>query len=493
MEADERRDLVRAVGWTLGFTALRIACAALVPLFTVEAYYWLWSRALAPGYADHPPMVALLIRAGTWVLGDSAPGLRAGGLLAGAVGSLAFYAFCRRVAGPRSALLGLIALNVSPCFGELPVIATPDMPLALFWILALLAFWHAYRGESTGRWLLAGLATGLAVMSKYNGVLLLPVYLLFLLLTARGRGLLARPGPWLAIVVVAVVVTPNVLWNLQHGGRTLSTPAGHMDKAFTPLRLPAYLGECAVILTPVFFGAWAWALLARRRRAALLADEGLLFCACASVVPFVAFAAVSFKADIHLQWIAPGFLSAIPIAVRALQDAGAAGRRWLRGGLVFSAVFVVGLLVIAPVLLGLQWVAGPDAPDAVLRLSREIHGQPELAARLHDEIARHGPHLLLMSSDYHQASLMTWLVDGEAPALPLQRDHSKQFNFWTEPQDYAGWDAICVDVDPDGKPPPFAKAFDSLEELPPVVAQVNGHEARRIAVWLGHGFHGQLD
>jgi 4-amino-4-deoxy-L-arabinose transferase-like glycosyltransferase len=493
VEADERRDFARAVWWTLGFTALRTACAVLVPLFTVEAYYWLWSRALAPGYADHPPMVALLIRAGTSVLGDSALGLRLGGLLAGGIGSLAFFAFCRRVAGPRSALVALVALNVSPCFGELPVIATPDLPLGVFWILALLAFWHAYRGESAGRWLLAGLATGLAVMSKYNGVLLLPAYLLFLLLTPRGRGLLARPGPWLAILVVAVVVAPNVLWNVQHGGRTLATPAGHMDESFSALRLPAYLGECAVIVTPVFFVAWAWALLARRRRATLLADEGLLFCACASVVPFVAFAAVSFKADIHLQWIAPGFLSALPIAVHVLQDAGATGRRWLLGGLVFSAVFVVGLLVLAPVLLGLQWVAGADAPKALQRLSRELRGQPELAARLGDEIARHGPHLLLMSSDYHEASLMTWLVDGAAPAMPLQRDHSKQFLFWYGPQDYVGWDAICVDVDPEGKPPPFAKAFDSLEELPPVVAQVRGREARRIAVWLGHRFKGQLD
>ena len=41
-----------------------------------EAYYWVWSRHLAAGYLDHPPMVALLIRLGTACLGTSELGIR---------------------------------------------------------------------------------------------------------------------------------------------------------------------------------------------------------------------------------------------------------------------------------------------------------------------------------------------------------------------------------------------------------------------------------
>jgi len=43
-------------GWV---DALRLVVAASIPLVPDEAYYWVWSRALAPGYPDHPPMVAL--------------------------------------------------------------------------------------------------------------------------------------------------------------------------------------------------------------------------------------------------------------------------------------------------------------------------------------------------------------------------------------------------------------------------------------------------
>ena len=46
-------------------TLLRLALAARLPLAPDEAYYFLWSRHLQAGYFDHPPMVALWIRAGT--------------------------------------------------------------------------------------------------------------------------------------------------------------------------------------------------------------------------------------------------------------------------------------------------------------------------------------------------------------------------------------------------------------------------------------------
>ena len=56
---------------------LRALAGALLPLSADEAYYWLWSKHLAWGYYDHPPVIAFLIRAGTSVFGDTPLGLRA--------------------------------------------------------------------------------------------------------------------------------------------------------------------------------------------------------------------------------------------------------------------------------------------------------------------------------------------------------------------------------------------------------------------------------
>ncbi|NVN13106.1 4-amino-4-deoxy-L-arabinose transferase, partial [Nguyenibacter vanlangensis] len=52
-------------------TVLRLVVAGCSGLSPDEAYYWVWSRALAPGYLDHPPMVAVWIRAGCALFGDT--------------------------------------------------------------------------------------------------------------------------------------------------------------------------------------------------------------------------------------------------------------------------------------------------------------------------------------------------------------------------------------------------------------------------------------
>jgi len=55
---------------------VRLVAAVYVPLTFDEAYYWTWSKHLAGGYYDHPPMVAVVIRLGTLIAGDTPLGVR---------------------------------------------------------------------------------------------------------------------------------------------------------------------------------------------------------------------------------------------------------------------------------------------------------------------------------------------------------------------------------------------------------------------------------
>src|ERR1700741_5687037 len=76
MSLNEAR-LVRNTCLTvLALVVLRLVAAAWTPLTFDEAYYWTWSKHLAGGYYDHPPMVALVIRAGTMIAGDTEVGVR---------------------------------------------------------------------------------------------------------------------------------------------------------------------------------------------------------------------------------------------------------------------------------------------------------------------------------------------------------------------------------------------------------------------------------
>ncbi|MGA8769465.1 MAG: hypothetical protein WB610_03640 [Rhodomicrobium sp.] len=66
---------------------LRFVLAGTANLAEDEAYYWLWSRRLATGYYDHPPMIAYWIRAGTAIFGQTEFGVRFVGLLSAIGGS----------------------------------------------------------------------------------------------------------------------------------------------------------------------------------------------------------------------------------------------------------------------------------------------------------------------------------------------------------------------------------------------------------------------
>ena len=101
-----------AIRWTRDVSIaafVRVVFAALIPLFPDEAYYWEWSRRLAPGYFDHPAGIALLIRFGGVLLapfGASASplGVRLGAVVAGWIACVATVATASRLGGNTAAL-----------------------------------------------------------------------------------------------------------------------------------------------------------------------------------------------------------------------------------------------------------------------------------------------------------------------------------------------------------------------------------------------------
>src|SRR5258708_15595809 len=113
----------------LGLVALRLVAAAWRPLTFDEAYYWMWSKHLAPGYYDHPPMVALVIRLGTAIGGDTELGVRLVSILLALPMSWAVYRAAEILfGGMRLAATAAILLNIPlrSSVGTRP--ATPDAP-----------------------------------------------------------------------------------------------------------------------------------------------------------------------------------------------------------------------------------------------------------------------------------------------------------------------------------------------------------------------------
>ena len=67
--------------------ALRLVYLAQVELLPEDSYYWNYAQHPAPGYLDHPPMVALWIHLGVFLAGPTPLGVRLGGPIAALSGS----------------------------------------------------------------------------------------------------------------------------------------------------------------------------------------------------------------------------------------------------------------------------------------------------------------------------------------------------------------------------------------------------------------------
>jgi 4-amino-4-deoxy-L-arabinose transferase-like glycosyltransferase len=342
----EYRDGTIALGVLLVAALVRLILGAVVPLVPDETYYWEWSRRLAPGYLDHPPAIAFLVRGGTALLGDTPLGVR---LLPQAAGLIAMFACVRLAAllgGPVAARRAALVTVGLPVAAIGLIVATPDAPLVMMAALTLLATVQAVRADWRSRsslrwWLVAGGCLGLAFDSKYTAVLL-PLGALVAMLSHRDlRPHLARPGPYVAGVVAIAMTTPVVVWNSRHDWASFAFQLHHglgTGRGSPLLRELDYVGAIALLATPILFVLLAVAVgraVARRLRP----DAYLLGIIATTWVVFFAYTSLRHRPEPN--WAAPALLAAVPLL--AVSDLGARAVAWLRRGIVLGvAVTIVG-------------------------------------------------------------------------------------------------------------------------------------------------------
>jgi 4-amino-4-deoxy-L-arabinose transferase-like glycosyltransferase len=447
-----------------GLTLLRLIVAAIVPLAPDEAYYWVWSRALAPGYLDHPPMVALFIRAGTWLAGEGALGIRLLGPLSMAAATLllaqaANLLFPDRRPGLWAALLFNATLLVA--IGGL--LATPDLPLLVFWVAALWALARLQASQDGGWWLVFGLLAGLALVSKYTAVLL-------------GAGVLA----WLATpgarrwwrdwrlyaggVLAMLVFAPVLAWNAAAGFASFAKQGGRagLDEAGVTLRfLAELLGGQVGLASPLVFvlavaGVGVAALAWWRRGDAA---AGLLAC---MVLPGAAlFIWQATGSRVQANWPAPLWPAAC-IAAAAFLPARLA--RWPRPAVILGGVMALLVYVqaaFAPLPL-------PRRQDPTLA---RLGGWEAFAAAVEAERQRQGA-AFVAAEEYGLASQLAWRLPPGVTVLAL----NDRWRHFTLPSPPIGQMGLLLQSERRGWPPDWA-GHARLEGT--LVRARDGQEAER--------------
>src|ERR1700733_709366 len=312
--------LVRGTVLTiLALVALRLVAAASTPITFDEAYYWMWSKHLAGGYYDHPPAVALVIRLGTMIAGDTELGVRLVSILLALPMSWAVYrAAAILFGGHRLAATATLLLNATLMAAGGTMIVTPDAPLlvASSFVLFFLA-----KVLETGRgawWLAVGAAVGAALLSKYTALFFGPAILIWLVTVPKLRRWLISPWPYLGGLVSLALFSPVILWNADHHWVSFIKQIGRARiEDFRPVFIGELIPTQIAFATPLVFILGAMGLYALlRRRDGASAARMLINTTFWTIVAY--FIWHSLHARVEANWFGPVYPAfAIAAAVAA--------------------------------------------------------------------------------------------------------------------------------------------------------------------------------
>src|SRR3979490_60041 len=299
--------LVRNTAVTiLALVALRLIAAAWMPLTFDESYYWMWSKHLAGGYYDHPPMVAFVIRLGTMIAGDTELGVRLVSILLALPMSWAVYRSSSILfGGQRVAATATILLNVTLMAAVGTLIVTPARPplVASSFVLFFLA-----KLLETGRgawWLAVGAAVGIALLSKYTALFFGPAILIWLVAVPKLRRWLISPWLYLGGVVALAIFAPVIWWNADHHWVSFIKQIGRARiEDFRPAFIAELIPTQIAFATPLVWLLGVMGLYALfKRSTGALEPRALISATFWTIVAY--FIWHSLHARVEANWFAP--------------------------------------------------------------------------------------------------------------------------------------------------------------------------------------------
>jgi len=479
----DRPIVIAALAAALGLLVVQLLLIGRLELSFDEAYYTLWSRSLAWGYYDHPPMVAAWIRASTALFGPSEFGVRGlGALIVGLMPAVVAIAAWRAFGSVRVAALASLMWVGMPLVAAAPLV-TPDPPLVVFWTLGLAALVEVWRTGRAVWWLGVGVAFGLALLSKFTAAFFGAGVALALLTTPSMRRWFVSPAPYLGALLGLAIFAPFLLWNAEHGWVTFAKQLARVPAhAFAPEHLAEFLLSQIGLMNPLVFAPLVAAVGATlAARAGPLDAKGearrLLL---ATVAPAVIYFAIhALHNRVEGNWLAPLYSAFAILAADAAERARASASRW-------GALIAVAGRWAAPLGLVAAACAYAQAATGALAIGKadpteRLGGWRELTREV-DQLARDRGAAFVVARGYSAAALLTYYGD---PALPImQRDARARWLFQAPPPEtlFAAPGLAFGRVDA-GFALDLAKHFRHVDELARLPRRRAGRTVESFAVY----------
>jgi 4-amino-4-deoxy-L-arabinose transferase-like glycosyltransferase len=484
MQADTTgRDLARLIAATF---ALRLLLAWAIGLGVDESYMVAAGRDFQLGYFDHPPISWWLSAGIAHLIGSEAAWVvRLPFIALFALSTWLMFRLTADLFTRRAGLIAAVAMNLAPVLGVTSASwVLPDGPLVCALLAAGLCLVRAVQAKGTSQgtawWLGAGVAAGLALLSKYSAGLVLAGAFVALLTQPAHRHWLARPQPYVAVLLAAAMFAPVIWWNADHGWASFAFQGGRAGggrlRPFGPL---ATLAGEALFLLP-----WIWLALMvpflRGLRAGPRDWRVWLLCWLA-LPPIVLFALVSLRSgNVLFHWATPGYLFLFPLLGAWLE---VWNPRRLRAWASFSAALLGVVLVLAVSEVRFNWLAAfRPGFDPGLQGMDLTPLRPALEARgLLDG-------RIIAAPSWNDTGKIDYALGGNPRVLALTTD-PRQYGFAAPgPQAHLGQDMLIIAPRQDHAriTERFGANFDSIEELPPLKLEFPARGTVVIPIYEAH-------
>jgi 4-amino-4-deoxy-L-arabinose transferase-like glycosyltransferase len=396
----------------LGLIVLRLVAAAVLPLSADEAYYWLWSRHLGPGYFDHPPAIAWAIRFGTLLFRDSELGVRFGPIVLSVIASwFVWRTGAILLEDEEGGALSALLFNLTLMIGIETLAATPDAPAVATSAAFLYALAKVERTQDGRWWIAAGIAAGLALLSKYTAFFLGLGALAWLAFAPDARRWFLSPWIYAGGALAGAIFLPNLLWNATHGWETFVFQFSRVETGGFTLRfLFEFLAAQLLLATPFVFVlgaagiAIAWSSPRTKLLTAIIAP---------SIVYFVVHALHDRVQGNWPSFLFPAFAIAAALAWRT--DWG--GRLGPVMGVVRGlAIPVAAILLLAAYAQALFGVVPMGRKDPLSRLLAVGFGD---VARAVDQTRTRIGAAAVVTTDYASTGWLTFYLPRTDPVVPI--------------------------------------------------------------------------
>ena len=446
-----------------------------------EAQYWDWSRHLDLSYYSKPPMVAYMNFVTRSLLGNTELAVRITPIVLSFLISLATYFFVKRIFDDRTAVVSSLLPNLFLGHAINSVLMTTDAPFIFFWALSVIFLFFAVDRNTLPMWLAVGIFSGLAFLSKYPAVFLLPFAVFYILLYRKS--LLLSLKPYVSLLVAFILSIPVILWNIHRDFVSFKHVSALSSKSggFKPDYLFNYLGGQALLLSVVFFFFLiiGWFIALKNK------DKRLVFLTIFSLPVFLFFLVLSIKKEVYANW---------------------AGFGYFTGGILVSYVFVrlfkriplvalsflplpIFLVLVShhtPLLdkIGIGRLLPPDRDPL-----KFLIGWDRLGNRVSE---LYGGSELVFSNEYQIAAELAFYVKGNPRTFVIHSgERRNQYDLWKPMiSSYVGRDAIFVSYNP--IPENILFSFNRVKSHSVLPVYWRGKKVKEFHIYTLSSFSGKL-